>query len=96
MPYLIRPQRLEAGRGYIECEPHQATRVVIVEQTHHRAKAGRKAYTTGKVITTFHGSGAMREARTYVDRLAGKPTSAPRPTLFRSLTRAEYNSTVGK
>jgi hypothetical protein len=96
MPYLIKPQRLEPDKGYVECKPHQATRIALFEQHRYPAKRGRKAYTVSTLANTFVGADALRRAEEACERLNGRPSDTPRSTLYRSLTRAEYEKVVGQ
>lgn len=93
--YLVRPQCLAIGRGYIECEPHQASRFALLKQTRYPARRGRKAYTITEVVNTFHGAKALERAKEAKASLEGRDDK-PRSTLFRSLTRSEYEKAMGR
>jgi hypothetical protein len=94
--YTLQPERLKAGQGYVPCEPHQASRVVVRETTLVPGRAGRKPYRITRTLETFYGSGMMLAARATLDRLTcrTKPKPTKRGIYARSLTIAEYDEVM--
>ena len=95
--YTLEPQRLEPGKGYVPCEPHQAARVAILEISSFPAKSGRRPYRVTKLHSTFYGAAALNRARETLAGLvrraeSGKPKA--KKIWGRSLTTAEYNAAI--
>lgn len=97
--YHIEPQRLRPDHGYVACEPHRATRFVVIETTSVPKRLGRRAYQIKKNVGIFSGSGAHLQARYccdgYTARTKPRPSTYTRPEpLARSCTRAEYDAII--
>lgn len=91
--YFLQHQR-KAGNRYEACEPHQASRVALLQRQPNSRVL--------KLITVFEGAGALQRANAALAALiAPRPPSYSlgsrmaqnsRPIYGRSLTRAEYDS----
>ena len=94
--YSLHPQRLQLGEGYVPCEPHRASRIVIVETTSVPGKHGRRPYHTKRTVSVFSGAGAMLRARLELDGLIGRSTARTerRAAWGRSCTSEEYNRII--
>lgn len=102
--YHIEHQRLVAGEGYCQCQPHAASRVVVIETTLVPAKNGRKRYFFRKNVQVFSGGGAAARA----DRLCAALTASTKrsPRIFdrfrqrgvyaRSCTIKEYDEIMDR
>ena len=94
--YTLEPQRLEPGRGYVLCEPHQAARVVLLEISSFPPKAGRRRYRISRNFAVFYGAGALARAQAQLDTLTRGTAPAPKERKIwgRSLTTEEYENAI--
>lgn len=95
--YTIEPQRLLAGSGYIPCEPHQASRIVILEITIIPPRGGRKRqHRIIKKVDEFHGAEALQRATERLGLLTRGTNPRPKSVKIwgRSLTRLEYDEVI--
>lgn len=94
--YTIEHQRLQPGKGYQPCEPHQASRIVLLEITLIPATKGRHPQRITRKLQEFYGAGAAKRA---AEQLAictrgASPRPKERRIWGRSLTQLEYNEAV--
>lgn len=96
--YTLECQRSIPGQGCVPCEPHQASRIVILEVTVVPAKGGRPRQRISRNFRMFYGAGGLAEAREMIDRLTRGTLPRPKtPGIWgRSCTQAEYNDIMSR
>jgi hypothetical protein len=98
--YTLEPQRLIEGKGYVACEQHRASRIVIVEVTKVPAKQGRRSYFIRRNHQIYSGSAMLLRARQDLDVLVRgtKRRDEPKSGKIwgRSLTIKEYDAVMNR